>query len=123
LLGHFWGNDLIEAPPPAFKQAVLDCSSSDPAGLLAAARRIAAKQTATEDELAQRLVSSIAAGANPNWPVKRRQLLEHLLEVRPQALVEAVQMLNVHRDEIVKLMTRHGYADPSRIGGYLDRDL
>ena len=42
---------------------------------------------------------------------------------RPEALVEAVQILNAHRDEVVVVMMRHGYTDPSTIGGYLDRDL
>jgi len=46
-----------------------------------------------------------------------------LLGARPEALVEAVQILNAHRDEIVTIMTRYGYTDPKAIGGYLDRDL
>ena len=46
-----------------------------------------------------------------------------MLAARPEALVEAVQILNAHRDEVVKIMTRYGYTDPLAIGGYLDRDL
>jgi hypothetical protein len=122
-LAHFWGDGLIKAPPPAINQAVLDWSRTDPAGLLATARRIALKQTTPEDEQARRLYSSIAAGANPSWPVPRRELLEQVLEARPQALVEAVEILSAHRDEIVKVMSRQGYTDPESIGGYLDRDL
>ena len=60
---------------------------------------------------------------NPNGPQVRHYLTEQLLNARPEALVEAIQMLNAHRDEIVKVMTRYGYTDPQSIGGYLDRDL
>ena len=60
---------------------------------------------------------------NPQRPQVRHYLTEQLLSRRPQALVEAVQILNSHRDEVVKVMTRYGYTDPQSIGGYLDRDL
>ena len=52
-----------------------------------------------------------------------KYLTNELLRLRPEALVEAVQILNAHRDEVVKVMTRYGYTDPNSIGGYLDRDL
>ena len=46
-----------------------------------------------------------------------------LLEGRPQALVEAVEIL-IRRPEAVRaVLTRFGYTDPDSIGGYLDRDL
>jgi hypothetical protein len=122
-LAHLWGDDLIKAPPPALKEEFLDWSRSEPAGLLATARGIAAKQATADDVQAQRFYSSIAPGANPSWPASRRRLLDELLQARPQALVEAVQILNAHRDEVVKVMTRHGYTDPNRTDGYLDRDL
>jgi hypothetical protein len=122
-LRHFWGDGLKKAPPPALNKVILDWSRSDPAGLLAAARRIALRQTTPADEQAQRLYSSIADGANPCWPVARRELLEQVLQARPQTLVEAVEILNAHRDEIVKVMSRQGYTDPESIGGYLDRDF
>jgi hypothetical protein len=32
-------------------------------------------------------------------------------------------ILNAHRDEIIKVMTRYGYTEPETFGGYLDRDL
>jgi hypothetical protein len=46
-----------------------------------------------------------------------------VLEARPEALVEGVKILNAHRDEVAAIMTRYGYTDPARLGGYLDRDL
>jgi hypothetical protein len=67
------------------------------------------------------LMELMTAEASPKGP--RHYLLEQLLNRRPQALVEAIQILNAHRDEVVKVMTRYGYTDPQSIGGYLDRDL
>ncbi len=122
-LGHLWGDDLIRSPRPELNQAILDWSRSDPDGLLAAARLVASKRAITSDELAQRLYTSIAPGANPNWPATRRQLLDQLLLSRPQALVEAVQILNAHRDQVIEVMSNFGYTDPHRLGGSLDRDL
>jgi hypothetical protein len=122
-LAHLWGDDLIKAPPPALNAAFLDWSRSDSSGLLATARLIASKKGNAEDVHARRFYSSIAPGANPSWPVNRRQLLDYLLESRPQALLEAVQILNDHREEVETVMSRHGYIDPNRIGGYLDRDF
>jgi hypothetical protein len=53
----------------------------------------------------------------------RHYLLQQLLRVRPEAFVEAVQILNAHPDELVHVMNRYGYTDPPTIGGYLDREL
>ena len=48
---------------------------------------------------------------------------ERILKGRPQALVEAVEIL-IRRPEAVRaVLTRFGYTDPDTIGGYLDRDL
>ena len=63
----------------------------------------------------------MTAEANPKGV--KHYLTEQLLNRRPQALVEAIQILNAHRDEVVKVMTRYGYTSPQSIGGYLDRDL
>ena len=123
VLAHFWGDGLKKAPPPVLNQLFLDWSRSDPAGLLAAARRIATKQSTADDEGAQKLYRSIAPGANPSSRGTRRELLEQLLQARPEALVEAVQILNAHREEIVKVMSRHGYTEANGSGEYLDRDF
>jgi hypothetical protein len=49
--------------------------------------------------------------------------LDRLLKARPEALVEAVQILINHTGAAVRVMTNYGYTDPELIGGYLDRDL
>jgi hypothetical protein len=60
---------------------------------------------------------------DPNQPQVRHELTRQVFAARPEALVEAVQILNAHPDEVVAMMTRYGYTDPMRLGGYLDRDL
>jgi hypothetical protein len=107
----------------AVNERVLAWSRSDPDGLLAAARHLAAKRPIREDAEARRLFSLITAESDPNGPQVRHDFLAQLLAARPQALVEGVQILNAHRDEVVRIMTRYAYTDPMCVGGYLDRDL
>jgi hypothetical protein len=122
-LARFWGDGLEKIRRLAVNQAVLNWSRSNPEGLLAAARHIAANRPLQDDQNAQRLMALIATDANPGGPKLRQYFTKQLLRIRPEALVEGVQILNAHRDEVVKVMTRYGYTDPATIGGYLDRDL
>jgi hypothetical protein len=48
---------------------------------------------------------------------------DRLLKGRPEALLEAIEMLIAHPDAIRTVLTRYPYTDPETIGGYLDRDL
>ncbi len=122
-LARFWGDDLKKAHRLTLNQAVLNWSRTDPEGLLAAARKIAANKSIDQDQGAQRLLELLTAETNPNGRRIRRDLLDQLLEARPRALVEAVQIINNHRDLVVTAMTRYGYTDHCSIGGFLDRDL
>jgi hypothetical protein len=122
-LARFWGDGLRRASRLAINQATLDWSRSDPDGLLEAARHIAAKKPVSENNDAQRLMEICTAETNPSGPKVRHYFIEQLLRVRPEALVEAVQILNTHRDDVVRVMSRYGYSDPPTIGGYLDREL
>ncbi len=107
-------------------QTILDWSRSDPESLLAAAKWIAAGRPPAEDKnRTATLMDQIWMTADPN-PQNlsfRKDLAEQLLGEHSQALVEAVQILNAHRDEVVKVMSRYNYTDPRSLGGYLDRDL
>ncbi len=123
LLARFWGDGLKKAHRLTLNQAVLNWSRTDPDGLLAAARKIAAKESVEQDSNARRLLKFLTAETNPSGPKIRRDLLDQLLEARPRALVEAIEMINNHRDEVVRVMTRYGYTDQRSIGGFLDRDL
>jgi hypothetical protein len=106
----------------AVNAAVREWSQSDPEGLLAAARHLAGKRPIKEHAGAQRLFA-LMTNENPNGKQVRHDLTNQLLDARPEALVEAIQILNAHGDEVIQIMTRYAYTDPLRVGGYLDRDL
>jgi 4-amino-4-deoxy-L-arabinose transferase-like glycosyltransferase len=120
-LARLWGDGLTRPKRIAVKHDIVEWSRTDPAGLLAAARHIATKQSIENDTDTQRLMDLITDEAKQK--TVGHYLMNQLLSRRPQALVEAVQILNSRRDDVVKVMTRAGYADPPLIGGYLDRDL
>ncbi len=122
-LARFWGDGLVRSRRLTLNHRVLDWSRSDPDGLLAAAQTVAAKRPLEANRDAQRLMELLPIEITRNGERIPNEAVRKLLQVRPEALVEAVQMINAHRDEIVRVMTRYGYTDPRTIGGYLDRDL
>ena len=124
-LARLWGDGLIKPRKLTLNQTVLDWSRSDPQSLLAAAEWIAAGRPLGKNPHARRLMDQIwmTDDPNPQNLLFRKDLAEQLLGEHSQALVEAVQILNAHRDEVVKVMSRYNYTDPRSLGGYLDRDL
>jgi hypothetical protein len=124
-LARFWGDGLERAGRPTVNQDVLDWSRADPQGLLSAARLVAANRAREDDKDAQKLLDLMTTETNlkPDAPLVKHYFAERLRQARPEALVEAVEILNAHRDEVVQVMTCYGYTDPPAIGGYLDRDL
>ena len=120
-LARLWGDGLVKVRPLALNQDILAWSRADPAGLLAAARHIAAIRPIEQGSNAQRLMDLLTAETGQKGV--KHYLTKQVLDRRPEALVEAIQMLNEHGDEVVKIMTRYGYTDHRSIGGYLDRDL
>jgi hypothetical protein len=107
--------------PLAVIRRTLNWSRTDPEGLLAAARYVAAGRPTANDSNAERLMRLLTSEPNPNG--LRHYYANELLHARPEALVEAVQMLNAHSGEIERALLRYGYTDPDTIGGYLDREL
>jgi hypothetical protein len=124
-LARFWGDGLDRASRLSVNQDILDWSQADPDGLLAAARYIAANRPVQEDKNAQRLMKMMTRETDlgSGGSRIRHYFADRLLKLRPEALVEAVQILNGHRHEVVHVLTRYGYTDARAIGGYLDRDL
>jgi 4-amino-4-deoxy-L-arabinose transferase-like glycosyltransferase len=133
-LGRLWGDGLLSEIDSsgrlrakvhrlAVNHRILDWSRTDPKGLLAAARHVAETRSIDDHEGVQRLFALITAESKPNGPQIRHDLVRQLIAARPEALVEAVQILNAHQDEVVKFITRYAYTDPQSVGGYLDRDL
>src|SRR5262249_35115571 len=123
LLGRFWGDGLKRIHRLTLNQEILEWARKDPQGLLDAARFLAAHQRAENDSGAQRLVNLVTADPHPKTVETRQFYLDRLLKARPDGLIEGVQILIGHTDEVVKVMTRYGYTDPQAIGGFLDRDL
>jgi hypothetical protein len=122
-LARLWGDGLKKASRLAVNQTILDWSRTDPDGLRAAAAHIAAKRPLEQNKDAERLMEICTAETPPNGPKIRHYIMDQLLHVRPKALVEAVKMLNSHREPIVRVLTRYGYTDSPTIGGYLDQEL
>jgi hypothetical protein len=122
-LARFWGDGLVKPHRLTVNQAILDWSRSDPEGLLAAASGILANEKIEKRPDVERLIRLIGLDPADKRPTIRRDLFDQLMEARPRALVEAIQMINKHRDEIITVMTRFGYTDHQRLGGFLDRDF
>ena len=70
---------------------------------------------------ALRLKEMLAAFDRPGQP--GGLFSERLLSARPEALVEAVEILIARPDAVRTVLTRFPYTDPESIGGYLDRGL
>jgi hypothetical protein len=120
-LARLWGDGLIKPKRLTVNQQILDWSRTNPAGLLAAARHLAAHRSVQDNADAKKLLRILTGDVNPQGA--QHYLLQQVLERRPEALVEAVQIINARRGDVVKVMTRQGYTDPDSIGGFLDRDL
>ena len=133
-LGRLWGDGLLsELSPSGFlrarvhrlgvNEAVLAWSRTDPDGLLAAARHLAEKRPREDHEGARRLYGLMMHESEPKGSEVRQELVRLLFAARPEALVEAIRILNAHRDEVVTILGRYAYTDPMPLGGFLDRDL
>jgi hypothetical protein len=122
-LGRLWGDGLEKIHRLTLNQSILKWARDDPQGLLDAARFLAARKKAEGDPGARRLVGLILDDPTPKVVQTRQLFLDRLLKGRPEALVEAVEILIRHTDEVAKVMTWYGYTDPQTIGGFLDRNL
>ncbi|APW59118.1 glycosyltransferase family 39 protein [Paludisphaera borealis] len=123
ILRRFWGDGLQKSSRLTVNPAALDWAANDPEGFLAAARRLASRKQGEDDPNANRLLRMLLIDSRGRTNATNQDLLDQLLSARPEALVEAVEILTAHRDAVVQVMTRYGYTDPSWIGGFLDRDL
>jgi hypothetical protein len=116
-LGRLWGEGLTKVSPLGVNRRVVDWARRDPGGLVAAARLVAEQRTPGTDPASQRLWRELTRiRAYPFYA-------EWLLRARPEALVEAVEILNARPEAVIAVMTRYGYTDPATIGGCLDQDL
>ena len=117
-LGRFWGEGLARVPRPGVNTALFDWARTDPEGLRAAARAIAARRPPADAPNARRLRAILARYDRPGKPGGR--LSERLLRSRPEALVEAVAIVIARPDAVQAVLTHEPYTDPESIGGSLD---
>jgi hypothetical protein len=123
ILRRFWDDGLQKARRLTVDRAMLDWAQSDPEGLIEAARQVAARKEGEDGPNASRLLRVLLLDARGRPNATNQELLDMLLNARPEALVEAVEILIDRREDVVRVMTRFGYTDPAWIGGFLDRDL
>jgi 4-amino-4-deoxy-L-arabinose transferase-like glycosyltransferase len=119
-LGRFWGEGLVRVERAGLNDEAFSWARADPASLRQAARTLAetpvdSLETALSTDAA-RLRDLLTASFGP-------RALRTLLQNRPEALVEAVEILIRRPDALRKILSRSGYTDPESIGGDLDRDL
>ncbi len=112
---------LTRVPRPNLNEAIFQWARSDPSSLRAAARAIAAGDPDPNDPAVRRLLTVLRRFDHPKQPGGR--FSERVLKGRPQALVEAVEILIRRPEAVQAVLTRYGYTDPDTIGGFLDRDL
>ena len=116
-LAIFWGDGLKTLPRSSLNRAVFDWARQDPDGLLASARLLAARRSPGDDPGARRLFHELSRVES--YPFSARELLR----ARPQALVEAVQILIDRPDALRTVITRFPYTDPAAVGGPLDEKV
>jgi hypothetical protein len=106
---------------PGFNQAIFDWARSDPDRLRAAARAIASGDPRAGESDGSRLRAILRRFDQPGE--RGGRFSERLVKGRPEALVEAVEILIRHPEAVRTVLTRFGYTDPDTVGGTLDRDL
>jgi hypothetical protein len=112
---------LTRVARPQYNEAIFQWARADPSGLRTAARTIAAGNPDPGDPAVQRLLTLLRRFDHPKE--RGGRFSERVLKGRPQALVEAVEILIRRPEAVQAVLTRFGYTDPDTIGGYLDRDL
>jgi 4-amino-4-deoxy-L-arabinose transferase-like glycosyltransferase len=122
-LARFWGDGLKRAHRLEVNREVLDWARTDPQGLLEAARALAGRKRIKESRPAQWLIALMTSDPVAETVSFRRFLLDRLLKARPEGLVEGVEIMIAHPEDVERVLRRYGYTDPRSIGGYLDRDL
>ena len=133
-LGRLWGRGLTKIARLSLNQPIFAWAKNDPKGLRVAAEGLAKRAVADPKpliEMAQK--KARREKFEPLGDEGQDRLLNVLMrdpngtavlvQGRPKALVEAVEILIAHPNEVRKVMTRSAYTDLDAIGGPLDRDL
>lgn len=115
-LSRLWGAGLIRANRLGINERVLGWAKRDPQGFLKAARAVAAGDIRDKEADAPRLYAEIERWKN----TENASVAALVLGARPQALVEAAEIITAKPDALRKVMLRYAFTDPATIGGRLD---
>jgi hypothetical protein len=116
-LGRFWGEGLVYVAYPTVNKPLLNWARNDPRSLLRAARVLSERREAGDDPDAQRLLASMER------LTKYGAFVKTLLRTRPEAILEAAQILTERADDVEYAMTRYPYTDLADIDGPIDQGL
>jgi hypothetical protein len=112
-LARFWGDGVTKVARLAVNEPMLAWARSDPEGLRAAARALASGRPIADDPDALRLRGQLDRYFSG-------RAADLLLRVRPQALIEAVEILIDRGDAVRHVLLRYPYTDADGSNGYLD---
>jgi hypothetical protein len=134
-LARFWGDGLDRVRKLSLNEPMFEWADREPRSLREAARDLAALLPPLidprEPATSRAAIRDVLAGrpeARRLYEVisrydDRQPFSFDLLRRRPQALVDAVEILIRRPDALRTVMTRYPYTDPATVGGYLDADL
>jgi hypothetical protein len=122
-LGRFWGRGVTKGPPLAINERIFDWARNDPEGLKEAARAIAEKRAIEPGSLAANLRTYLDRRVGDQQEDRLDWRTMYVLRNRPEALVEAVEILIKRPQAVRSVLLRGGYTDEASIGGFLDQDL
>ncbi len=117
-LGRFWGEGVARLARPRVNEPVFDWARNDPEGLRAAAMALAklGPDRTQLDPNARRLLDLM----NRQYG---RSSIVLLRDRRPEALVEAAEILIRRPEDLRRVLSSPGYTDPNSIGQPLDAEL
>jgi hypothetical protein len=116
-LASFWGDGVAKVKRPTMDNRCFEWANRDPAGLRSAARQIASGRASLDDD-ARRLLAIVKRYDPVETPGRRSS--ERLLRGRPQALVEAVEVLITRPADLRTVLSRYGYTGQGVIARFLD---
>ena len=122
-LARFWGEGVTKGPPLAVDERIFAWARTDPEGLRAAARAIAAKGPIEPGSGAARLRAYLDRRVGERDEDRLDWRTMYVLRNRPEALVEAVEILIARPEAVRAVLLRGGYTDEGSIGGFLDQDV
>ncbi len=125
-LGRFWGEGVTQGPILKVDPTIVTWARTDPTGLRAASLTLAEGRVIEAGSPAARLRSFLDRSVfdDPATQAKwRKYWAAPLLQNRPEAIAEAVDILIARPDAVESVLLHPGYRDPFEVGGWLDQGI